>query len=143
MVKLRHARHPQAPPPENWAAQAPGTPAPQPNAQQPVQGLPPNQGQPAQQGAQTPTPKKPHRVFFWFFLAVQALFLALIIAGIASSGTPTECAGLTGDELQICKDAGGVGTTIGVGLVIGLWLAVDFILAVTYAIFRLARRPSA
>ncbi|MET8676580.1 hypothetical protein ABZW18_02990 [Streptomyces sp. NPDC004647] len=80
-------------------------------------------------------------VFLWVFLAVQLLFLVWIITGAASSsGTPAECSGLTGDDLQLCKDANDVGTAIGVGLIVVLWVAADFILAMTYLIYRLARR---
>ncbi|GAA2908597.1 MULTISPECIES: hypothetical protein [Streptomyces] len=72
---------------------------------------------------------------------MQILFLILVIVGATSgSGTPEECRGLTGNDLELCEDAGDVGTTIGVGLMIGLWVAVDFILALTYLIYRLASR---
>ncbi|MFE1455633.1 hypothetical protein ACFW7K_11615 [Streptomyces sp. NPDC058735] len=72
---------------------------------------------------------------------MQVLFLIwVILAATSASGTPEECRGLTGDDLELCKDAGDVGTTIGVGLVIGLWLAADFVLALTYVIYRLASR---
>ncbi|WP_327392569.1 hypothetical protein OG533_19760 [Streptomyces sp. NBC_01186] len=80
-------------------------------------------------------------MFLWFFLAVQLIFLAwIIIGGMSGSGTPAECRGLTGTELQNCKDAADAGTTIGVGLIIVVWAAVDFILLATYAVFRLAKR---
>lgn len=92
--------------------------------------------------AQVPTTPQPARkrrhVFRWFFLAIQVLFLVWIIAGASSSGgsTAKSCAGLTGQALQTCTDAGHAGTAIGVGLIIGLWAAVDVILALTYLIFR-------
>jgi hypothetical protein len=77
----------------------------------------------------------------WIFLAVQILFLIWVITGIASgSGTPEECRGLTGDNLELCKDASDVGTTIGVGLIVAFWVAADFILGLTYLIYRLANR---
>jgi hypothetical protein len=85
--------------------------------------------------------KKPHRIFLWIFLAVQVIFLVWVIVGASTgSGTPKECRGLTGQDLQNCKDASHVGTTIGVGLVIGLWAAVDIILGLSYFIYRLSRR---
>ncbi|MFC8125901.1 hypothetical protein [Streptomyces sp. NPDC057302] len=85
--------------------------------------------------------KKPHRVFLWVFLAVQALFLIWIITGATSASDDPSCEGLAGDALKLCQDAGDVGTTIGVGLIIALWAAVDIILGVTYGVYRLSRRP--
>lgn len=88
-----------------------------------------------------PKTRKPRRIFLWIFLAVQVIFLVWVIVGASSgAGTPKECRGLTGQDLQNCKDASHVGTTIGVGLVIGLWAAVDIILGITYFIYRLSRR---
>ncbi|MDO0911111.1 hypothetical protein QQM39_09670 [Streptomyces sp. DT2A-34] len=71
---------------------------------------------------------------------MQALFLIWIIVGVNEAGDDPSCEGLTGEALELCRDAGDVGTAIGVGLVIGLWAAVDIILGITYAIFRLSRR---
>jgi hypothetical protein len=66
-----------------------------------------------------------------------------VISGAASGGgTPEECRGLTGDNLELCKDANDVGTAIGVGLIISLWAAVDIILGFTYVVYRLASRRS-
>jgi hypothetical protein len=79
-------------------------------------------------------PKKPRRIFMWFFLAVQALFLIWLVAGV--SGNAQESTGLTGTE----ADAYAVGTGIGVMLIIGLWLAVDFLLVIGWAVVRLARK---
>jgi hypothetical protein len=92
--------------------------------------------------APTAPRRKPRRVFLWFFLAVQALFLIWVITGIAS-GTNDDnphCSGLTGRAYQDCVDAGDLGATIGVGLIVFFWLAVDLILGVTYGIYRLVRR---
>jgi hypothetical protein len=91
--------------------------------------------------AAAPQARKPPRIFLWVFLALQVLFLIWVILAAASgSGTPEECRGQTGQNLQTCKDASDVGTTIGVGLIIGLWAAVDIILGFTYLIYRLGRR---
>ncbi|MDX3587682.1 hypothetical protein PV740_39555 [Streptomyces europaeiscabiei] len=69
------------------------------------------------------------------------MFLIGVIMGAATgSGTPEECQGRTGDDLQLCEDASDVGTTIGVGLIIGLWAAVDVILGFSYLVYRLASR---
>ncbi|WP_195911121.1 hypothetical protein [Streptomyces kaniharaensis] len=81
-------------------------------------------------------------MFFWIFLAVQALFVIWIIAGTVSStkSASRSCAGLTGQDFTNCISAGHAGTTIGIGLIIGLWAAVDIILGITYLIYRLSRR---
>jgi hypothetical protein len=85
-------------------------------------------------------PRKKKRVFLWFFLAVQAIFLVWIISGMnAASGGPTgDCGSLS---KAACNDAQDIGTGIGVMLVVGLWMTVDFFLAVGYGIYRLAKRP--
>ncbi|MGP4003615.1 hypothetical protein [Streptomyces sp. 8N706] len=141
MSKLHRARHRRAPSPHTWDARGFNPPSPHYSQQAPYAGQPqpPNQDWPPHPLA--PVPKKRHRVFFWIFLAVQIAFLIWVITGIASNDNmPAECSGLTGSDLQLCKDAADVGTTIGVGLIIGLWAAVDFILALTYVIYRLASR---
>lgn len=130
----------RAPEPQSWGPRTPQGAAPPPGTwPEPPQGSPSTQ--PPGQGSTAPPPRKRHRVFLWVFLAVQLLFLAWVIVGATgASGTPEECRGLTGDDLDLCNDANDVGTTIGVGLVIGLWVAADFILALTYVIYRLASR---
>ena len=84
-------------------------------------------------------PKKRKRIFLWFFLAVQVLFLIWIIAGLGStSGEATDCGSL---DQATCEAAEDVGAGIGVILIVVLWMVVDFLLGVGYAIYRLARRP--
>jgi hypothetical protein len=86
----------------------------------------------------TPPPKKKRRIFMWFFLAVQAIFIIWIIAGIASgSGQPSDCGTL---DAKTCNAASDIGTGIGVALVFGFWVVVDFLLAVIYGVYRLAKR---
>lgn len=68
------------------------------------------------------------RVFLWFFLAVQAIFVLWLVVGLSTADTG-------GDA------AAEAGTAIGAALIVTLWAVVDFILGVTYAIYRLARRP--
>jgi hypothetical protein len=97
-------------------------------------------GQPGQYGqfGYPAPPKKRRRVFLWFFLALQVLFLIWIIAGANSgNGAPTDCGTL---DAVTCNDAQTAGTAIGVGLLIALWVAVDFIAGITYGIYRLATR---
>lgn len=86
--------------------------------------------------AQTPPPKKRRRVFMWFFLAIQAIFLIWIISGIAGASSNT-CENL---DKASCDAATAVGTGIGVALIIGLWVAVDIILGIIYMIVRASRR---
>ncbi|MFG3410464.1 hypothetical protein [Streptomyces sp. NPDC048142] len=62
-----------------------------------------------------------------------------IIAGVSATSGDPSCEGLTGDALELCRDAGDVGTAIGVGLIIVLWAAIDVILGITYGIYRLSR----
>ncbi|MFF2187870.1 hypothetical protein [Streptomyces sp. NPDC058155] len=128
MSRSRRSRKDQDVPPPAWGPSAPAKP------QDPTASYT-HQAEPERD------PKKHRRIFFWFFLAVQILFVIWLITGISSSGSNADgCAGLTGDSLRLCEDGGDAGTAIGVGLIIGIWVAVDFILAVTYAVYRLARR---
>jgi hypothetical protein len=117
------------------------------------------------QGLGVPAMEKPvrrrrRRIFLWFFLAVQVIFLIWIITGVAgTSGSGADshaqavsycssswqglynsyadCVTSYGNTLNAASDAG---KGIGVGVIIGLWLAVDFILGLTYGIYRLASR---
>ncbi|MFF4537906.1 hypothetical protein [Streptomyces aureus] len=131
-------QNPQAQPPQAWGPRPAATPPPQSHQWGEPPQAPPENRSPTRSPA---PPKKRHRVFFWFFLAVQILFLVWVIAGVASgNGTDESCSGLTGDSLKACQDAGDVGTTIGVGLIVAFWVATDFILALTYAIYRFATR---
>jgi hypothetical protein len=117
------------------------TPQPQPSPHegvaQVVTQVPPGYG--PQQSAQTqpPAPKK-KRVFMWFFLAIQVLFILWIITGLQSAGsTPSDCGSLS---QEACNTAQNVGTGIGAFLVIVLWCITDFLLAVVYGVYRLAKR---
>ncbi|MDX3608943.1 hypothetical protein PV702_21375 [Streptomyces sp. FL06-04B] len=72
-------------------------------------------------------------------MGVQIFFLVRPIIGIVSgSGTPEDCGTL---DRRSCNDAENAGTAIGAGLIIVLWAGVDVILGITYAVYRLARRP--
>lgn len=85
------------------------------------------------------TPKKKKRIFMWTFLAVQALFIFWIIAGMGGADITESCAGEA--DVELCEAASSVGTGIGVMLVVGLWMVVDFLMAVGYGVYRLAKRP--
>ena len=98
----------------------------------------------------------------WTFLAIQALFLVWVIAGIATAHNAPDAHTVA----QVCghggwqglfqsysdckvhyanglKQAGEAGTAIGVALVVGLWVAVDVILGIGRLIVVTARRRSA
>jgi hypothetical protein len=127
-------RDPQPPaPPAPAAPTAPPTGAPVPDAAA-------YYAPPPTQYAQPEPPKKKRKVFLWFFLAIQVLFIIWIIAG-ASGGSgnpdPSDCGGL---DLKTCNDAQDAGTAIGVGLIIVFWMVVDVILGVIYGVYRLAKR---
>ncbi len=103
-------------------------------------------------------PYKPHRVFLWVFLVIQAIFIIWLIAGATTHTNPsaTDIAAWCGngkwsplyDSYKACvADAGSslqaaanFGKGIGMGLIVILWVVVDFLLAVTYGVYRLARR---
>lgn len=72
----------------------------------------------------TTRPRKQRRIFMWFFLAIQALFVAGTIALLVADLTQATAA-----------------MGLGVGLAIMLWILVDFLLGVGYAVYRLARHP--
>lgn len=87
----------------------------------------------------TPTqakPRKKRRVFLWFFLAVQLIFLIWIISSASSAGGGS-CNGLSAHD---CASAHDMGNAIGFGIQVILWVALDFLLGLTYGIYRLARR---
>lgn len=144
-------------PPRAFHAQPPGA----------WQGPPPWQpqqaaryGQPQHVTAPPPRPRRKRRVFLWVFLAVQALFLIWIIAGLASHPAgPTaaqqaaqQCAnggwqGLFKSQAD-CQvhyahglaEAGNVGKGIGAALIVVFWVVVDFFLGLGYGVYRLASR---
>lgn len=85
-------------------------------------------------------PRRRRRVFPWIFLAVQALFVIWVIAGIASGHhAAASCHDQYLTHAQ-CASAANAGTAIGVGLVVVFWAVVDVILGVSYGVWRLARR---
>ena len=92
-------------------------------------------------------PRKKRRIFLWFFVAVQVIFIIWLVAAIVSvhkgGGIPAYCAhqGGTVADQHVCADAADTGSALGFALVIIVWCVVDFLLAVPYGIYRLARRP--
>ena len=115
------------------------------------------------QPAAAAPPRKRHRVFLWFFLAVQAVFLVWVIAG-ASTGSGNAAQGRA-QAVQQCSGTGwqglyssypecvtqlsslyggasNAGTAVGVGIVISLWVAADVILGVGRIVVVSSRRRS-
>lgn len=78
------------------------------------------------------------RIFSYIILAINVLFLVLIIVAVAgSSGHATDCGTLDQDT---CDAAKNVGTTIGVGIVVGFWVAADVILGILWLVTKGSRR---
>ena len=114
------------------------------------------------QEAADPKPRKRRRVFMWTFLAIQALFLAWVIVGMATVHTgpshadlasacyhhnwwplfksQADCVTHYGKALN---DAGTIGKGIGLALVLGLWVVVDVILGIGRLVVLTAHRRSA
>lgn len=84
----------------------------------------------------TATHKKRRRVFFWFFMAVQLVFLVWTIAGISTGSDVSDC---TGEFAEACKDGAELGTFVGVALVITGWMVVDIILGIGRLVYKFAR----
>lgn len=87
-----------------------------------------------------PVPQaKKRRIFLWFFLAVQVLFLIWVIGGASSGNDMSHCGGLS---TQTCNDAQNVGKGIGVMLIVLFWFFADAFLGIVYGVYRLASRRS-
>ena len=105
-----------------------------------------------------PPRRKRRRVFLWVFLAIQALFLIWVIAGLFTKTGPStsqiasacyhhnwfplfksqaDCVTHFGGALNT---AGEAGKGIGIALIIVFWMVVDVILGVSYGVYRLATR---
>ncbi len=108
------------------------------NQPQGPQGSSPYQGQERQGEPAAGKKKKKKRIFLWFFLAIQAIFIIWIITGInASSNDTSTCGSLSA---KACQDAHNAGAGIGVFLIIFLWVLVDIILGIGYGVYKLASR---
>jgi hypothetical protein len=107
-----------------------------------------------------PPRRKRHRVFLWSFLAVQAVFVILIIVYATESTGPSHADLVSGcyhgawsplfsSQADCVKHYGGalnaaghVGQGIGIVLVIALWVAADVILGVGRLVVVTSRRRS-
>jgi hypothetical protein len=95
----------------------------------------------SRQSVYQPAPVQPARpkrkVFRWFFLAIQVLFIVWIIGGLASTSSSHQNKACNADQyVDACKAGYSVGRGLGIAMVIGLWVAVDVIVGVTYAVWR-------
>ena len=112
-----------------------------------------------QQSAPQPQqPRKRRHIFRWVFLAVQALFIILLIVfGTASTGpdhgevlaacnnhgwyplfnSMQDCINHSGQGIIAAKD---FAKGVSIILIIGLWVAADFILGISYLIWRAASK---
>ncbi|MFF8831407.1 hypothetical protein [Streptomyces sp. NPDC015131] len=148
----KHARK-HAPPTAGWDPRIAAQPGSgwdtQSTAQPPA--MPPREFAAAQEqvrsserGQVPGAPRKRRHIFLWFFLAIQVIFIIWLIVGLTSvAQSYPECAGLTGQALELCESeqAGtGLGATVGAGFIILIWAAVDIILAIMYGLYRLARK---
>ena len=84
------------------------------------------------------------RPFTWAILAVNLLFLILLIAGVGSAADQTkDCSALIGNAKDLCQ-AGNAGTAVGAGIgvaaLVFFWALVDVILGVVWLITRSSRR---
>lgn len=151
-------RYQQPATPPQWQAQSYSQEPPSPYHGQPYY---PQAGGWQQYPPQAAPPRKRRRVFLWVFLAVQVLFIAWIIGGLASSsGGPSaasqaaqQCAnggwqGLFQSQADCqvhyahaLNEASAAGKGIGVAIIVVFWMIVDVILGVSYGIYRLASRP--
>jgi hypothetical protein len=105
-------------------------------------------------------PRRKKRIFLWVFLAIQALFIIWIIAGLATKpGGPSvaqqvaqQCsnggwsplfksyADCTKHYGVALNDATNTGKGIGIAIIVAVWVVVDFFLGVGYGIYKLATR---
>jgi hypothetical protein len=113
--------------------------------------------QQGQQRLQQAKPQKKRRIFLWFFLALQVVFIIWLIAAGHTGTAPThadlanvcyggkwyplfksqaDCVAHGGYALQ---QAGDVGKSLGIVAIIGTWVALDVILGIIYGVYRLAR----
>ena len=88
-------------------------------------------------------PKKKKRIFMWFFLAVQALFILWLVVGLTTADPAAQCATEVFNEYytkEDCMLAAEAGTGIGAGLIFVFWLIVNTLLLMVWAVTKLARR---
>ena len=98
-------------------------------------------------------PYKRRKIFLWFFLALQAVFIIWLIAGTASAGSGinasvvaqchSQAVGMGMTQAHCVSFLGGAaktGTALGATAIAVVWVIADFVVGLTYGIYRLARR---
>jgi hypothetical protein len=93
-------------------------------------------------------PWKQRRIFLWFFLALQVVFIIWLVAGTASTGSGInasvvaqchhQAVGMGMTQAQCVSFLGGAaktGTTIGAAVIVIVWVVVDFLVGLTYGIY--------
>jgi hypothetical protein len=115
----------------------------------------------AEAAPQQAKPRRKRRVFMWTFLAIQTIFIGLIVLYATESTGPSHAEVVQGcangawqglfKSYHDCmihyaaglNGAGHAGQAIGIGLVIFLWVAADVILGVGRLVVVTARRHRA
>ena len=80
-----------------------------------------------------PVRKRKVRVFTWIILAINAIFAAWLIGGIASVSTGDCAPNLSQNACDAAKSVGG---GIGALLIVFLWVAADVILGIIWLVTR-------
>ena len=96
----------------------------------------PQQQPPAQQGWGPPSERKPRkrrRVFMWVILAINLLFLVVVIATL---NIESSCGGKVGDDLAACQAGEGIGKGAVFLVLLFVWAIVDVILGVIFLVTR-------
>ena len=78
------------------------------------------------------------RMFTWFILVVQILFVTWIITG--TSSVASNCDGEVGEALELCQAGTAIAAGIGMGLIIFLWAIVDVILGLIWLVTNRGQR---
>jgi hypothetical protein len=139
-----------------------GPPQPGPGYPAPGTGQQPPGAGPYAPGGQAPGPqprRKRRRVFLWVFLVIQALFLILVIVGVAGTNNAPSHGQLVADcynnrwfpafnsqaacvasESKSLTADGDITEGLGVVVELVVWFVVDAVFLVGYWIYRLATR---
>ena len=80
------------------------------------------------------------RVFYWFFLAVQLLFVVVLVVGLAIGLAEGSGTTATGDEFGSLSTAVDRAASLAIAaVVLATWFVVNSFLAITYWTYRKAR----
>lgn len=79
------------------------------------------------------------RVFLWFFLAVQLLFVVVLVVGLVIGFAETSSVDTGGEFGGLAQTLAGFRVFAVAGVVLATWFVVNAFLAITYSTFRRAR----